>query len=83
MESNNIHFLAGTDNRRDMKMGGQGGANNDGGLDSYPSALDPGCKPFHLTILALSVTLGSQFLVLTTTTLGCYCELESRILLCR
>ena len=44
---NNIYFLAGTDNRRDMNMGGQDGANNDGGLDSYPSALDPGCKPSH------------------------------------
>ena len=39
MESNNIYCLAaGTDvtNRHGMKV--------EGGLDSYPSALDPGCN---------------------------------------
>ena len=36
MKSNNIYFLTGTDNRPDKKMKGS--------LDSYPSALDPGCN---------------------------------------
>ena len=44
MESNNIHFLAGTDNRRDMKMEAKMEATTDGSLDSYPSALDAGCN---------------------------------------